>query len=128
MRDSNGATLPINRIVLYARNVEKTIRFYERHFGFQASRKAGDRIIELISRDGGVNLMIHQAAKGQAGGQSLMKLVFDVADVEAFCSKCAQDGLKFGTLHQADGYVYANARDPCKNAISVSSRVFRRTE
>jgi predicted enzyme related to lactoylglutathione lyase len=82
MRDSNGATLPINRIVLYARNVEKTIRFYERHFGFQASRKAGDRIIELISRDGGVNLMIHQAAKGQAGGQSLMKLVFDVADVK----------------------------------------------
>ena len=127
MRDSNGATLPINRIVLYARDVEKTIRFYERHFGFQASREAGDRIIELISRDGGANLMIHQAAKGQRGGQSIVKLVFDVADVEAFCSTCAKDGLEFGPIHQANGYMFANAKDPSKNPISVSSRAFRRT-
>lgn len=119
--------MPINRIVLYARDVEETIRFYEKHFGFEASREAGDRIIELISRDGGANLMIHPAAKGQRSGQSIVKLVFDVADVEAFCSHCAKDGLEFGTIHQADGYVFANAKDPCKNSISVSSRAFRKS-
>jgi predicted enzyme related to lactoylglutathione lyase len=119
--------LPINRIVLYAQNVEETLAFYEKHFGFQASREAGDRIVELISRDGGANLMIHQAAKGQRGGQSTVKLVFDVADVEAFCLKSAKGGLEFGPIHQADGYVYANAKDPCKNPISVSSRAFRKT-
>ncbi|WP_158812504.1 VOC family protein [Methylocapsa sp. S129] len=118
--------MPINRIVLYAQNVEETVRFYENHFGFAASREAGDRIIELISRDGGANLMIHQAAKGQRGGQSIVKLVFDIADVEAFCSARAKDGLEFGPIHQANGYAFANSRDPSKNPISVSSRAFRK--
>jgi predicted enzyme related to lactoylglutathione lyase len=116
----------INRIVLYAQDVEETVRFYETYFAFEASREAGDRIIELVSTDGGANLMIHQAAKGQRMGQSTMKLVFDVPDVEAFCSTCAKSGLEFGTIHQADGYVFANAKDPCKNSISVSSRAYRK--
>lgn len=117
--------MPINRIILYAHDVEVTVRFYEKHFGFQASCEAGDRIVELISRDGGASLMIHPAAKGQRRGQSLVKLVFDVRDVEAFCERCAAEGLVFGAIHQADGYVFANAKDPCDNSISVSSRAFR---
>lgn len=117
--------MPINRIILYAHDVEATVRFYETHFGFQAFREAGDRIVELISRDGGASLMIHPAAKGQRRGQSLVKLVFDVRDVEAFCQRCATEGLVFGVIHQADGYVFANAKDPADNPISVSSRAFR---
>jgi hypothetical protein len=70
--------------------------------------------------------MLHPAAKGQrAGGQTAVKLVFDVEDVEAFCARCAENGLRFGVIHKADGYVFANAKDPCQNAISVSSRAFR---
>ncbi len=117
--------MPLGRLVLYARNVEETVRFYERHFGFKASREAGDRIVELSSPDGGAALMIHQASKGQRAGQSLVKLVFDVADVAAFRSRCAESGLAFGPIHQADGYQFANAKDPCGNSISVSSRAFR---
>ncbi|WP_457583729.1 VOC family protein [Ensifer canadensis] len=117
--------MPINRIILYAHDVEATVRFYEKHFGFQAFREAGDRIVELISREGGASLMIHTAAKGQRRGQSLVKLVFDVRDVEAFCERCATEGLVFGAMHQADGYIFANAKDPCDNPISVSSRAFR---
>ncbi|HEX8049272.1 MAG TPA: VOC family protein, partial [Rhizobium sp.] len=29
-------------------------------------------------------------------------------------------------LHQADGYVFANAKDPSGNPIAISSRAFRR--
>ncbi len=120
--------MPINRIILYAQDVEAVIDFYERHFGFTAAREAGDRIVELIDPDGGANLMIHPAAKGQRSGQSLVKLVFDVADVKAFCDSRAQEGLEFGPIHQADGYVFANAKDPSKNPISVSSRAFRKAD
>jgi hypothetical protein len=94
----------------------------------RAIRSHGDRIIELVAQEGGSNLMIHQAAKGQRSGQSIVKLVFDVEDVEAFCSHCAKDGLEFGAIHKADGYLFANAKDPCQNSISVSSRAFRKTE
>jgi predicted enzyme related to lactoylglutathione lyase len=119
--------VPINRIILYAREVEATVSFYERHFGFTAARETGDRIVELINPDGGANLMIHAAAKGQRTGQSLVKLVFDVADVKAFCTSRAKDGLEFGPIHQADGYTFANAKDPSENPISISSRAFRKS-
>lgn len=76
--------MPLNRLVIYAGNVEETARFYEKHFGFKATILPGDRIIELVAQDGGANIMLHQAAKGQRGGQSAVKLVFDVEDVEAF--------------------------------------------
>ncbi|NEJ23158.1 VOC family protein [Rhizobium leguminosarum] len=118
--------MPLNRLVIYAGNVEETARFYEKHFGFKATSLPGDRIIELIAQDGGANIMLHQAAKGQRSGQSTVKLVFDVEDVEAFCSRCAENGLEFGAIHKADGYQFANAKDPCQNSISVSSRAFRK--
>ncbi|MBB4478397.1 putative enzyme related to lactoylglutathione lyase [Rhizobium etli] len=117
----------LNRLVIYAGNVEETARFYEKQFGFTATRLPGDRIVELVAQDGGANIMLHPAAKGQRSGQSIVKLIFDVEDVEAFCRRCAENGLEFGALHQADGYVFANAKDPCQNSISVSSRAFRKS-
>jgi len=117
----------LNRLLIYARDVAETARFYEKYFGYKASQLPGDRIVELVSSDGGANIMIHAAAKGQKKGQSVVKLVFDVADVEAFCAHCAENGLEFGPIHKADGYIFANAKDPCFNPISVSNRTFRKS-
>lgn len=117
--------MPLNRLVIYAKDIEETARFYEMHFGFRAMRHPGDRIVELMAQEGGANIMLHPAAKGQKNGQSIVKLVFDVEDVEAFCRQARENGLDFGPIHKADGYVFANAKDPCQNSISVSSRAFR---
>ena len=118
--------LALNRLVLYARDVEQTVAFYERHFGFQVLRLAGDRIVELVAVNGGANIMVHAAAKGVKTGQVTVKLVFDVQDVSGFCEKSARTGLVFSAEHPADGYSYANAKDPCGNNIQVSSRAFRK--
>jgi catechol 2,3-dioxygenase-like lactoylglutathione lyase family enzyme len=117
--------MPLGRITLYARNVDATVSFYEKHFGFKPLYLEGDRIVELLAQDGGANLLIHPAGKAQKMGQVLVKLVFDVENVEAFRTKCAEEGLEFGPLHQADGYVFANAKDPSGNPIAISSRAFR---
>jgi predicted enzyme related to lactoylglutathione lyase len=117
--------LQINRIVIYSKDVDKTVRFYQMHFGFQSHCEQGDRIIELTNPTGGARIMVHPASKGQKAGQSTVKLVFDVTDVDAFKRKCLKNGLAFGALHQADGYVFANARDADGNPISISSRAFR---
>ncbi|CAN7684915.1 VOC family protein [Rhizobium sp. LjRoot254] len=114
----------LGRLVLYVRDVEATIGFYEKHFGYKAERLDGDRIVELVAPDGGVNLMVHPAGKGQKMGQVLVKLVFDVENVEAFCAQSSAKGLEFGSIHQADGYQFANAKDPSGNSISISSRAF----
>jgi len=120
--------LALNRLILYARDVEETVAFYEKHFGFQALRLPGDRIVELVASGGGANLMVHAAAKGVRTGQVTVKLVFDVDDVAAFCERSARNGLLFGARHLADGYAYANAKDPCGNTIQVSSRAFRKPD
>ncbi|MEP0232383.1 VOC family protein [Roseibium sp.] len=118
--------MPLNRITLYVRDVEESARFYARHFGFEVLHEEGDRIVELTHPDGGASLMLHPAAKSQKMGQVLVKLVFDVEDVPAFCDARANAGLSFGSLHKGEGYVFANAKDPDKNSISVSSRAFRK--
>lgn len=118
--------VPLSRLVIYARDVEEMAHFYETHFGFRALRIVGDRIVELVDQGGGANIMLHPAAKSQKMGQVLVKLAFDVEDVEGFCRRAKENGLDFGPIHKADGYVYANAKDPCLNPISVSSRAFRK--
>ena len=120
--------LALNRLILYARDVEGTVAFYEKHFGFQALRLPGDRIAELVAQHGGANIMVHAAAKGVKTGQVTVKLVFDVEDVAGFCEKSARNGLTFSAEHPADGYSYANAKDPCGNNIQASSRAFRKAD
>lgn len=117
--------LALSRVLLYAKDVEATVSFYEKHFGFRPLRLPGDRIVELVAENGGANIMVHPAAKAVKMGQVVVKLVFEIEDVPAFCAKCASEGLLFGAVHRADGYAYANAKDPCGNNIQVSSRAFR---
>jgi catechol 2,3-dioxygenase-like lactoylglutathione lyase family enzyme len=111
-------------VVLYAKDLETTIEFYKKHFGFNDLRHHGDRIVELVNEAGGGRIMVHQAARAVRQGQAAVKLVFAIEDVAGFCAARATEGLEFGQVHHADGYVYANARDPSGNPISVSSRAF----
>jgi predicted enzyme related to lactoylglutathione lyase len=121
-------SLALNRLVIYARDVEATVAYYEKHFGFEVLRLPGDRIVELVARDGGANIMVHPAAKGVKLGQVAVKLVFDAEDVSGFIEEAARNGLIFGPEHPANGYSYANAKDPCGNNIQVSSRTFRKAD
>lgn len=75
---------------------------------------------------GGTSILIHQAAKSVKLGQVGVKLMFDVPDVEAFKKRSAELGLVFGSTHIANGYSFANAKDPDKNSVSISSRAFRK--
>ena len=118
--------MTLGRIILYTHRTEELVAFYAGHFGFTAHRRDGDRIVELIPAGGGAAILLHPASKGQKAGQSLVKLVFDVADVAAFCDSARAGGLDFGPIHQADGYTFANARDPAGNPVQVSARAFAR--
>ena len=116
----------LGRILLYVRDIDAVAEFYERYFGFRIHREEGNCVVELeSSADAGTNIILHPLGRGRRGGQSVAKLIFDVLDVEAFCTQAAEHGLLFGTVHKADGYVFANAKDPAGNAISISNRAYR---
>lgn len=114
----------LGRLVIYTKKIEQMTEFYCKHFGFSLHQAEGDRIIELKPRASGVSILLHPASARQKEGQALVKLVFDVKDVAEFCEAAKGNGLTFGKIHQADGYVFANAKDPSGNSVQVSSRAF----
>ena len=115
---------PLGRVIIYTKRLEEVAEFYCKYFGFEVLRLEGDRIVELVSQGAGSNILLHSMSAGRKEGQTLVKLVFDVEDVDAFCRHAESRGLKFGAIHQADGYRFANSKDPAKNSISISSRLF----
>lgn len=115
---------PSSQVMLYANDPVKTCAFYERHFGFMPSEES-QGVVELHHPRGGLILLVHRAAKSLKGNQARVKLVFDVENLEAFRSRALVNGLEFGPIHQAQGYGFANSKDPDGNGVSISSRVYR---
>ncbi|UOA26185.1 hypothetical protein DSM107133_00877 [Pseudosulfitobacter sp. DSM 107133] len=114
----------LGRIIIYTRKLDEVAAFYCRYFGFERRQLEGDRIVELVAQGTGAHILLHPLPKGRKEGQTLVKLVFDVQDVAAFCRQASEKGLQFGAIHQADGYSFANAKDPAQNSVSISSRAF----
>ncbi len=115
----------LGTIMVYARDMQRSAAFYGTHFGLQTTGEVVEGLIELKAPDGGASILIHQAAKSVKLGQAGVKLCFHVHDVEAFKANALTQGLAFGSTHQANGYAFANVKDPDGNAVSISSRAFR---
>jgi predicted enzyme related to lactoylglutathione lyase len=113
--------LPVSRVILYVKDLPKVAAFYQTFFGMQPLPDSTDGWLQLVSPSGGCEIALHQAAKSQKSGAA-MKLVFATKNVEDFVQQCAQQGLHFGKIHRAEGFEFANAKDPAGNSISVSSR------
>jgi predicted enzyme related to lactoylglutathione lyase len=118
----------LGTVVIYARDMQKTAAFYSEHFGLQTTGEVIEGLIELRATDGGAGILIHRAAKSVKLGQVGVKLSFHVEDVASFAARAAERGLSFGAIHQANGYQFANAKDPDKNSVSISSRAFRKVK
>jgi predicted enzyme related to lactoylglutathione lyase len=116
---------PLGTIILYARDMQKTAAFYSLHFGLRTTGEVQEGLIELQATGSGAGILIHRAAKSAKLGQAGVKLSFHVQDIERFMAAAASKGLVFGAVHQANGYQFANAKDPDGNSVSISSRAFR---
>ena len=103
----------------------KIAAFYKEYFGFHATTEAIDKI--RLSSSSGCDIVLLQASKGHKIGQSVVKIIFDVEDIEEFKKKSADKGLLFGKIHSGIGYQFCNARDPAKNLIQISNSRFSRT-
>ena len=115
----------LNTILIYARDMQASAAFYRDFFGFETSGEVVEGLIELTSPATAMTILIHQAAKSVKLGQAGVKLMFSVEDVELFKAQSAARGLQFGSTHQANGYAFANAKDPDNNPVAISSRAYR---
>ena len=114
-------TTPISRIILFVLDVPGVAAFYQRHFGLVPLDGSEDGWLELSA--GGCNLALHRATTtSRERGRSPAKIVFALSDIHAAKKQFAANGLKFGKVHEVDGFAFANARDPEGNPIQISSR------
>lgn len=117
------ADICLHTVILYVRDPEHSAAFYAEHFGLQIATRDGG-MVELRG-PGGAGLLLHPAAKSARLGQAGMKLSFAVEDVVGFIARAAERGLMFGPVHKAEGYEFANAKDPDGHHLSISSRSMR---
>lgn len=117
--------ITLSTLLIYAKDMQRTARFYAEHFGFATTYEVVDGLMELKNGAGGAEILIHQAAKSLKFGSAVVKLSFSVPDVDEFVATAAAAGLKFGAIHRANGYAFANTKDPDGNSISVSSRQYK---
>ena len=111
----------ISRIILFVRDVERVAAFYKKHFDLLPLDRNEDGWLELAAD--GCNLALHRATTAsRERGRSPAKIVFAFADVHTAKKQFAAAGLKFGKVHEVDGFAFANARDPEGNPIQISSR------
>jgi predicted enzyme related to lactoylglutathione lyase len=113
--------IPIVRVILYVKNIPKVADFYQRHFGLCPLPSSEKGWLEMAGETGGCAIALHQASAAQKSGAAI-KLVFGVADVRKFKTEREQQGLKFGPIHVAGNFEFANAKDPAGNSIQISSR------
>ena len=113
--------LGIARVILYVKDIVKVAAFYEGHFGMRPLGRGTEKWVELESAGGGSTIALHKAAVSQKSGAA-MKIVFGVKDVRGFKSEREKYGLRLGVVHEADGFEFANGKDPAGNSISISSR------
>jgi predicted enzyme related to lactoylglutathione lyase len=113
--------LPIARVILYVRDIEKVAAFYRKHFGLKPLPGAEDGWLEIGSPNGTCSIALHQAAASQKRGAEI-KIVFGIKDVRKFRAEREAAGLKFGVVHKSADHEFANAKDPAGNSIQVSSR------
>ena len=124
-RQQISMTIALCTVIIYAKDMHRTARFYSENFGYETSGEVREGLIELRPTEGGTEILIHQAAKSLRLGSAAIKLSFAVTDVQQFVEAAKAKGVAFGAIHQANGYAFANAKDPDGNSISVSSRKFR---
>ncbi|MCZ8256497.1 MAG: VOC family protein [Polaromonas sp.] len=112
----------LGTLIIYSRDMKKSAVFYATHFGFITTGEVSEGLIALRAPNTGAGILIHQATRSVKPGQVGLKRVFHVKDVAAFVAEAAERGLKSGAIHEANGYSFANAKDPDKKSVRVSSR------
>ena len=112
--ESETVAIAVSRVILYVKNVARVAVFYQQHFGMKPLPGNAEGWVELSSGKRGCSIALHKAASSQKSGAA-MKIVFGVSSVRKFIVEREAAGLRFGPIHSASEFEFANAKDPAGN-------------
>ena len=118
--------LPLNRIIIFVRDVQKCARFYIDVFGFTPVGDADStEWVELET--GGCRLAMHACGKGKSGGadggeREPHKIVFFAKDVEKARAEVVKRGAIMAKVQRFGTLVMCAGKDVEGHVFQISNR------
>lgn len=115
--------LDFNHVLVYVRDVEKSLGFYRDLLGFEAVDVWLPDYARLKSPKGTTTIALHTAGKGRRRSPRAegIRLYFEVRDVDALCARLASKGVRFDQMPKDMewGWRHAYLRDPDGHEVSL---------
>ena len=120
-----GASLTFNHAMIYARDVERSMRFYRDLLGFkliedfQFEGKSVNARLRAPSGEG--TIALHQLGPGASTVAEGVRLYFEVEELDAFCQRLQSKGVYFTKPPRVMpwGWRHAYLDDPDAHEISL---------
>lgn len=113
--------LAMNHAMVYVRNVERSLAFYEGKLGFRKI-EGMDGYARLQSPCGLTTIAIHLAEAGrELPGSEGIRLYFEIEELDPLCERLARQGVEFMQTPQEMpwGWRHAYLKDPDGHEISL---------
>jgi len=122
---ANDGKLTFNHAMIYAKDVERAMRFYRDLMGFKLIedfRYEGTPVYARLRAPGGDGtIALHQAGPGASLASEGVRLYFEVRDLDDFCRKLMQKGFYITQMPRMMpwGWRHAYLNDPDGHEISL---------
>jgi len=119
--------LAFNHVMIYARRLDRSLRFYRDLLGFSVISQGGDGYARLRSPTGTTSIALHIDPKLKRAKEGL-RLYFEVKGLDALCRRMASAGVKFSQKPKDMewGWRHAYLKDPDGHELSLYASHGRR--
>jgi catechol 2,3-dioxygenase-like lactoylglutathione lyase family enzyme len=120
-RPRTAGRVTLNHVIVYVRDVERSLRFYRDRLGFRTI-EAMPGYARLRSPLGGATIALHASpARRPSTGTRPVVLYFEAPDLERLCQRLRRGGVRFEQLPRRMpwGWEHAYLRDPDGHSISL---------
>ena len=116
------ATTEFNHVIIYVRDVERSLRFYRDLLGFETI-EAEPGYARLKSPQGTTSIGLHAIGKDQLVDTKKegLRLYFEVRDLDDLCDRMAAKGIAFSQMPKDMEWEWRHAylSDPDGHALSL---------
>jgi len=118
-----SADLEFNHVMIYSRDVERSLRFYRDLLGFEAIDAWPPDYARLRSPAGRMTIALHAIGKDRRVNPKAegIRLYFEVRDLDATCERLASEGVRFDQMPKDMewGWRHAYLKDPDGHEVSL---------
>lgn len=110
-----------NHIIIYVKNVNKSLRFYQKLLQFKLIERSDNDYARLQSPKGKTTIALHKANPRDSNNKKSIVPYFETRDVDNLCERLARKGVGFSQMPKLMpwGWKHAYLKDPDGHELSL---------